>query len=265
MVLHPRQERILALIEADGSARTMDLAGALDVTDETIRRDLQTLSEHGLVQRVHGGAASLRGRARLRTFTERRSQRVAQKQAIAEVALGLLEPGQTLAFDSSTTAFEVVSRLNSRPHRVLTNAHPVAHQIIDLPEIELVLFGGIYEAKTQTYIGPEESFQPLSKHRIDWAIISCVGLDPERGASEGFEQQALFKEQLVRHADRLLLLADSSKIGVCSDYFFCPPSNITRLVTDDGIEDSQRAALEAAGITVVTPQRQTPHPLALTP
>ena len=111
MLAPERQQQILTLLEERGTVRTIDLAEEFQVTDETIRRDLQNLAENGQLSRIHGGASSLSGRPKLQSFMERRSINVDRKRAIALAAVELIQPGRTYAFDSSTTVFELVSSL----------------------------------------------------------------------------------------------------------------------------------------------------------
>lgn len=250
MLATERHRKILSYLEAKGTARTVDLAEALQVTDETIRRDLQLLAESHLVGRVHGGATSLKGTVQLQSFTERSSIKVEQKKAIAAAAREQIEPGQTYAFDSSTTAFEMVCSLPDLNYRVVTNAYAVLHHMARMENVELISTGGRYHPKTQTFNGGD-SLRTLRRHNINTAFISCVGLDPRRGASEGFEAQAGFKETLVQLAEKVVLLVDSSKLGNCSEYFFAELADLSTLITDDGADSTQVEKLRSEGCEVI--------------
>lgn len=231
MLAPERHRKILALLEERGTVRTMDLAEALEVTDETIRRDLQVLADEQQLTRVHGGASSLNGRPKLQSFTERRALQVDQKKAIARAALEWIQPGKTYAFDSSTTGFELVCALPDLPLRILTNAYAVIDHVIRMESIELISTGGRYHSKTQTFIGGE-SYAALRRHNINTAFVSCIGLDPEQGPSEGFEEQAIFKETLIQMAESVVLLVDSSKLNRRSEYFFAGFNHLSTIITD---------------------------------
>lgn len=235
MLAQERQHQILALLEERGTVRTIDLASQFEVTDETIRRDFQVLEETRQLTRIHGGASSLSGRPKLQSFTERRTVEVDKKQQIARSALEMITPGKTYAFDSSTTAFALVSILPDLPYRVITNAYAVMDHLIRYENVDLIFTGGRYDQKTQTFIGGN-SHKLLRRYQIHTAFISCIGLDVVRGASEGFEQQAIFKEHLVEIADEVVLLADSTKLGKQSEYFFAGLSHIDRIVTDSNAD-----------------------------
>ena len=250
MLAQERQIRILTLVEERGTVRTIDLAEEFQVTDETIRRDLQLLGDSHQLTRVHGGASSLSGRPKLQSFSERRILEVEKKQRIASAVLDLVEPGKTYAFDSSTTAFALVSILPDLPYRVVTNAYAVIDHLVRLDNVDLISTGGRYDQKTQTFIGGN-SFNALSRYQIHTAFISCIGLDVNRGASEGFEQQAIFKESLVEIADEVVLLLDSTKLDRQSEYFFAGLHQLSKIVTDSGADPHYVNLLRNRGCTVV--------------
>jgi len=251
MLAQERQLQILTLLEANGTVRTTDLAEEFQVTDETIRRDLQVLADGGQLTRIHGGASSLNGRPSLHSFTERSGINVEKKRQIARASLEWIQPGRTYAFDSSTTANEMVRLLPDLPFRVITNAYSVIGPLLDREQVEIVSTGGRYHPKTQTFVGGE-SYHSIRRHNIDRAFVSCIGLDLDRGAAEGFQEQALFKEMLVEAAEETVLLVDSSKLGQRSEYFFASLENISQIITDGGIRPEQLDSLQRAGCSVVT-------------
>ncbi len=213
----------------------MELAEQFGVTDETMRRDLQTLAENQLLIRVHGGAKSFGGNSSLQSLTERNTINTEKKKLIAREALKYIESGKTYAFDSSSTVFALVSILPREPIRVITNAYSVINQMVAMDYIDLHATGGRYHAKTQTFVGGN-SVEILSRHNINTAFVSCVGLDLERGVSESFEQQAVFKEQLVKYAERVILLVDSTKFNTRADDFFAKLDRIDLMITDSEVD-----------------------------
>lgn len=252
MLALERQQQILTLLDEQGTVRTIDLAERFAVTDETIRRDLQQLASSRLLTRIHGGASSLNGRPKLRSFSERRNSQVEAKKAIANAALEWIHPGLTYAFDSSTTAFELVCMLPDLPYRVVTNAYAVLDHLVRLEQVELITTGGRYHLKTQTFVG-SESLATVRNHNINIAFVSCIGLDPQRGASEGFEEQAGFKQVLVNMAEQVVLLVDSSKVNRRSEYFFAGIESFSHIITDSDIDSKTLERLKAhCPVTVAT-------------
>ncbi|MGJ8640121.1 MAG: DeoR/GlpR family DNA-binding transcription regulator [Opitutaceae bacterium] len=247
MLAQERHQQILSLLEERGTVRTIDLADEFQVTDETIRRDLQVLADEKQLARIHGGASSLSGRPKLQSFSERSNLNIDSKNAIAMAAVELIQPGRTYAFDSSTTAVALVSALPDLPYRVVTNALAVIEQLTSKESIELISTGGRYHSKTHTFIGGD-SINTLRHHHIHTAFISSIGFDIERGASEGFQQQATFKQRLVQFAEEVVLLIDSSKFYQRSEYYFSEVERITRIVTDNKISAALASEIRAKGI-----------------
>lgn len=253
MLAPERQQHILTLLEERGMVRTVDLAEEFQVTDETIRRDLQILANSQQLSRIHGGASSLNGRPKLQSFTERRLLEVEKKESIARAALDFIQPGETYAFDSSTTAFALVTMLPDLPCRVLTNAYAVIDHLVSSEQMELISTGGTYHPKTQTFISGD-SYGMLRRHNINCAFVSCIGLDIHRGPSEGFEQQAVFKETLILMAQKVVLLVDSTKFKQHSEYFFASLRDITEIITDCGADPEFVEDLRTQGCTVTIAQ-----------
>ena len=135
------------------------------------------------------------------------------------------------------------------PYRVVTNAYAVLEHLIPLDNVELISTGGLYEPNTHTFVG-RESLDTLRRHNIHTAFISCIGLDPQRGVSEGFEQQAQFKERLVQFAEEVVLLMDSTKFNRRSEYFFAALDQVSRIITDRDADAATVATIRAAGIEV---------------
>lgn len=253
MLASERQQQILVLLEETGTLRTIDLAEKFQVTDETIRRDLQALAESHMISRVHGGAKSLSGRPTLQSFAERRALQVEKKTAIARAALDLIQPGRTYAFDSSTTGYELVCALPDEAFRVVTNAYAVIDRLVTKEHVDLIATGGRYQPKTQTFIGAE-TVHTLRRHNINTAFVSCIGLDLDKGASEGFEDQALFKETLMDQAEEVVMLVDSSKFDQRSEYFFANLKDISLFITDSDADPKFIASLREKGCAVTIAQ-----------
>ena len=250
MLVNERHEQILNLLEKHGTVRTIDLAEAFQVTDETIRRDLSALSEDGKLLKVHGGASSLSGRPKPQSFIERSLQNPQEKEAIAKEALKLVEPKKTYAFDSSTTAMSLVTILPDDELRVVSNAFAVFEHLAPKQDIELISTGGTFHKKTRTFVGGN-TLQSLRRHHVDITFISCIGFNYKAGAGEGFEAQATYKELLVSHANEVVMMIDSSKFGRQADYYFASCEQIRRIITDNKIEPEAAKTIRDMGIELI--------------
>ena len=250
-MLPPERHRFILerLAEAD-SVRTVELAGALDVTDETVRRDLELLEQRGELVRIHGGAVKVEKVREDLTLTERQLVNRELKSAIAKQAAERIQPNETIFLDASSTALTLAEHLPDFHLTVLTNAHNVVTALADREGLDLISTGGIYEPRSRSYIGlPAEG--TLRKFNIDRMFFSCNGVHVERGVSESNSRQAAFKERVIACSEEICVLADSTKIGVKSSFFFAQMSDLTTLITNPGADPDVLAAMEGLGIEVL--------------
>jgi len=225
------------------------VARHLGVTEETVRRDFEKLEAEGALLRSHGGAVKLEAMRREFPAKERAAQNADEKLKIARAAAARIQAGQTILFDASTTAQQVAKLLPDQPLTVLTNALQTALILSEKPAIDVVLLGGNLLASSQSCTGWAAE-QMLELQRIDTAYISCRGLDAERGPSEATEEQARLKRRVVSHADEVCLLADGSKAGTSSSYFFAKNADLDLWITDRAPAPQFREALAEQGMRI---------------
>src|SRR5690606_29055145 len=189
MLALERHRQILELLDRHGSVRTVDLADRLQVTNETIRRDLERLEAEGMLKRAHGGA--IRTSAidiRERSFDERNVENLEAKQAIAQAAVNLVEAGDSIFVDASSTALQLVLALGDLPLRLITHSLYVAEVLRHKANIELIMVGGRLDRTSRAFLGPE-TILALQRYRVDKAFCSGNGIEPGLGASEINEDQ----------------------------------------------------------------------------
>lgn len=230
MLAVDRHRLILARLEESGSVRTIDIAQELNVTDETIRRDLEKLEKDNLVQRTHGGAIKLQSPMKDRSFEERSIQNISAKQRIAREALSLIKPGDRIFVDASSTALQMAKIIPNMHLVVMTNSSLVAQELAVHPDIEIIHSGGMLDRQSQSYVGPA-AIATMRRFRVDKVFFSGNGIDAMRGISEINESQAYIKEMIIPRSGSAILLADPSKLGVNSTYFFARCEEINTLVT----------------------------------
>lgn len=249
MLALERHRRLLDLLNKKGGVRTAEVARTLGVTEETVRRDFEKLEAEGALLRSHGGAVRLEPMRREFPAQERLEQNVAEKIRIARAAAARIQPGQTILFDASTTAQQVAKLLPDQPLTVLTNSLQTALLLTEKPAIHVAVLGGNLMSSSQSCTGWSAE-QMLELFRIDTAYISCRGLDPDRGASEATEEQARLKRRIVECVGEVCLLADASKTGTSSSFFFAKVSDIDLWITNKAPTQSTRAALAAHGVRI---------------
>ncbi len=249
MLAAERQHQIMTAISSNGSVRTKEIAKRLNVTDETIRKDFEALERRGLIVRSHGGA-QLRSRViKDLSLTERQLMNREAKQAIAKAAVKRIQPDETIFLDASSTALTLTQFLPDFHITVLTNSHNVISALSEAKNIDLISTGGLFEPRSRSMIGliAERTLKRYNIHRM---FFSGNGIELKRGISEGNSRQASFKEHVIENAEDVCFLADASKIGQRSSFFFAECDQLTSLVTTKDADSSILEALEQLGVEV---------------
>lgn len=250
MLAIERQQRILALLNGNGSLRTVETAESLGVTDETVRKDFELLEKRGELIRIHGGASrpeKIRGDL---PFNERQAIRRVEKLSIAKLAASRIQANETIFLDASSTVLTLTEFLPDLPLTVLTNALNVLTALAERPNLDLMCTGGLYDAKSRSFIGltAEKSLQRYNIHRM---FLSGSGLHPERGVSESNSRQAAFKERVIANAEDVVLMADHSKLGRKASFFFAEVADLSCLITDKEADPEWIEELQGRGVEVL--------------
>lgn len=244
MIVDERRSKILRIAEESGFVSLQRLIAEVGASESTIRRDLEFLDAAGLIQRTRGGASFL-GDSHS-DFDARKSRASKEKQQIARRTAELISPGETVLLDGGTTTLEVARHLTGKSLQVLTNSLPIASLLMNRAEVELIFIGGYVYPKTGVALG-EQSVEALRRMHATRLVMSTGGI-----TSEGlFNSNALLVEterQMIRAADRVTLVADSSKFGQRALSHLCALDDVDEIVTDEGVSGEWRTAMEAAGL-----------------
>jgi DeoR/GlpR family transcriptional regulator of sugar metabolism len=240
-----RQERILAELRRNGAVRVSDLTELLGVSDMTIRRDLEQLTGEGVARKVHGGAV-LAGQVAFEPGFAAKSQ-LAQpaKQAIAERAAALIQPGAAIALSAGTTTWALarsVARIAGLT--VVTNSTTVADVITSLDtsnQVTVILTGGV-RTPSAALVGPVADRTIASMH-VDQLFLGVHGMDPRAGFTTPNLAEATTNRALVESARDVVVLADSSKWGVVGLADIGPLTIASTVITDDGLNGEARRVL----------------------
>jgi len=254
MYAEERQQAMAELVTQRGRVSVADLAVEFGVTTETIRRDLDTLEGLHLVRRVHGGALPADSFTVLEAgLSDRGLSNPDEKRRIAEAALAFLPAGDAaVIFDAGTTTIQLAAMLPA-DHRIiaLTHAIPIAARLADQPNVEVHLLPGRVRDTTQAAVGAE-TVSALARVRAEVAFVGTNGITVEHGLSTPDHAEAATKSAIVASARRVVVLADSSKIGEERTVRFAELADIDVLVTDVGADPVQVTAFRDAGVHVVT-------------
>ncbi|EAM3559534.1 L-fucose operon activator [Salmonella enterica] len=228
-----RQQAIVDLLINHKSLTTEALATRLNVSKETIRRDLSELQTQGKVLRNHGRAKYIHRENQDSgdPFHIRLKSHYAHKADIAREALAWIEEGMTIALDASSTCWYLARQLPDIPIQVFTNIHPICQELGKRERIALISSGGQLERKYGCYVNPSLISQ-LKSLDIDLFIFSCEGID---GGGDLWDSNAInadFKSILLRRASQSLLLIDKSKFNRSGEARIGHLDDVTHIVSD---------------------------------
>ncbi|AMM22031.1 D-beta-D-heptose 1-phosphate adenosyltransferase [Frondihabitans sp. PAMC 28766] len=255
-----RHDSITELLRVEGRVVVADLAARFDVTTETIRRDLDSLEQAGLLQRVHGGAvASGHTSVSELSFDERQGQQTPGKAAIARAAAHLVPPTfvGSVAIDAGTTTAAVAAELASwqpseagRLLTVITNAVPIAAMLQHSPHIDLRLLGGRVRGLTSAAVGTA-TVEQVAALRPDIAFVGSNGISAGFGLSTPDELEGAVKTAYVRAARRVVAVVDSTKHGAEALTRFARLDEVDTLITEVAPPADLAGALAESGVEVI--------------
>ncbi len=253
MYAEERQQAIAGLVTQRGRVAVTAVAEHFGVTTETVRRDLAVLERAGMLRRVHGGAVPAGALTYVETaLSERHGTRGEQKRKIAAAALDLLPgaDGSLLLDGGSSTAALAELLPGDRRLFVATHSVPLAARLSTMPGVSLYVVGGRVRGLTQCAVG-EQAIATLADLRVDVAFLGANGITADHGFSTPDEAEASVKRAMIRAGQRVVVLADSSKLGREHLVRFAAPADVDVLVTDADVDPTLVARLEDAGVEVV--------------
>lgn len=255
MLVEERRQRVLGLISRQGFASLAELAQAIQVSESTLRRDLDYLDHRGAIRRTRGGAVYLNEEGVLPALEERVARQIDEKRAIARAAAARVRDGDAILLDGGTTTLEVARLLVGRPLQIVTNSLPIANLFASSRETDLILLGGYIYPRTGVALGPLTT-RMLPDVHVHQAVMSVGGLTA-RGL---FNSNLLLVEterEMMRCADEVVVVADHTKVGRQALAFLCELSAIDTLIVDGELTPDQRALLEQADVRLLVAGEHT--------
>ena len=259
MLGETRRQHIIDLLRQrkTGAVSIVELSQELRVSEMTIRRDLDFLEKKDLLRRVHGGAVAFTLEEPGTPFHERTSEADFQKKAIAQVAARLVRDGETIILDAGTTTRELARNLVGRNKlTIITNNIPVAEVLAQYPKINTILLGGILKHIEVCTVGSMVK-QSLSYLTADKFFLSAAGISLKRGITDPDMAEVEIKQAMMRAADEIILLADSTKVNIAALVQIAQIREINKWVTDDNAPPEIVAAFESEGVEVITPSSES--------
>jgi DeoR family transcriptional regulator of aga operon len=245
-----RRRAILNTLNREGRVLVKALAEEFQISQITIRKDLEVLQERGLLHRTHGGALTPHnGALSDPSVQEKEKLYRAEKTRIAQAAVRLVEEGQSILLDSGTTTMAIARTLRHfRKLTVITNAINIAAELANT-EIEVILTGGTVRKNSVSLVGPlaEETLSHLS---ADILFLGVDGFDTRLGLSTPNLQEAKVNRVMVEISQRVVAVCDSSKFGRRSLSTIVPPNAVHQVITDKRISKTDIQNLKDAGVAI---------------
>lgn len=245
MLVEHRRAKLLEMVRERGFALLPDLVKELNVSESTVRRDLEHLEETGSAKRTHGGVFYTGISPKLPHFDERQAGEWDKKRAIAARAAELIQDGETVLLDGGTTTYEVARRLVGRSLQIVTNSLPVANLFASNANADLVLVGGYVYPRTGVSLGPYAN-EMLASINVRRTILSVAGVN-ERGFYNSNLLLVETEQAMMRAADEVIVVVDSTKFGRQSLAHLAPLDAVHALVVDNQLDQVWRDKVAASG------------------
>lgn len=238
MLAAERRREIIKLINNKGIVHVAELGNTFEVTEETIRRDLDILQSNNQLKRIHGGAVSLQTEETDLSFDTRKEKNVNEKKEIAIKAAKFIQPGDTIFLDASSTSLFLARELDSTKNiTIITNSIRIVYELADNTNINLISTGGILNPKTLSLVGPLAN-QSISKYFADKLFASCKGISIEHGATDSYDLEIEVKKRMIKQAREVIIMADHSKFNEIGLTRFASLDNINKIISDSRLSKS---------------------------
>jgi DeoR/GlpR family transcriptional regulator of sugar metabolism len=245
-----RQRYIIEQIEKTGSVNVIQLARAMDVSEMTIRRDLNELERIGLVRRIHGGAVSARGRSYEPPLTLRTMQNRPVKQMLGKYASEMVVEGDCIAFDVGSTTYEVAANLmNIHNITIITPSIPIAQLFFDRSDVRLIMPGGVVRPGETSMVG-DLARRNLELLFYDRLFLGVGALDSNAGLTEYNMEDAEVKKVMIKNAKEIILVADASKFEKIAFTFVAPLKILHHFITNEEPPKALLLALKNSNVTI---------------
>jgi DeoR/GlpR family transcriptional regulator of sugar metabolism len=250
MLTAERRQLILERLRLDGRVVATELSRELDVSIDTVRRDLRELADGGHVRRVHGGA--LPPVVGARPYEVRREQATGAKQAIARRTESMLQDDQVILLDAGTTTLEVARSLRPTLRAtVITNSPAIATVLAEHPQVEVAMLGGTLAKEARALVGAA-TVEALRSIRADVLVLGVCSLHPEIGITVLELEESYVKRAMVASAADVIAVSAADKLGSAGPYVVAPITELTHMVVERSLEDEEIEPYRRLGIEVVT-------------
>jgi len=246
-----RQEQIRTLVENEHRISVSRICELFRVSEATARRDLETLSQEGKIQRVHGGAIKLQHAPPEEPFFERYTVQLEDKKRIGFSAAGLVNDGDTVFLGSGTTVYEVAKNLRTKKDlTIITNSLLVIQELIKDDEITVVIIGGILRKSEYSFIG-HLAEQALKELRADKVIMGIRAISLDQGLTNDYLPETMTDRAIMGMGKELIIVADHTKCERVSTAFVAALDKVDYLITTEETPETFLLSIKDMGIKVL--------------
>ncbi len=240
-----RSERRMAVLEYlnhEGTASVAVLSKKFNVSEMTIRRDLDWLEDRGHLRRVYGGAMATSLASFALAFQAKAERFPEEKKRIGQAAAEMIKDGESVILDAGTTVLQMAKHLRDRRITVVTNSLQVLLELISVTNVDILVIGGIFSRSALATIGPHVG-EFLKGICADKLFLGVEGVDVSNGLTVPDVIEAHSKKCLIQSAHRVYVLADHSKLGKSALHTIVPLSSVEAIITDNGAPEEIVARL----------------------
>lgn len=246
-----RRKCILDIMKEKGFGIVAELASHFNVAEETIRRDLQKLEDSGLIVRTHGGAVLYDKDLPVLTSEVRETLNKEGKMAIAKEAAKLIENGDIIFCDASTTAYFLSREMKGmKDITVITNSLRIINELSGKEDINLVCTGGSFNPNNKSFIGKMSIEATAGAYAADKCFLSCNGVLPELGILEKNQEEAVIKKHMCDNSKDVFVLCDKTKLGRTRLNIVAPINRAKMLITDVDQDNEITKSIEEKGVQI---------------
>ncbi|WP_261302853.1 DeoR/GlpR family DNA-binding transcription regulator [Paenibacillus andongensis] len=246
-----RRMTILNHLEMEGKVQVHHLSEMLNVSTETVRRDLDRLEKEGKLRKVYGGAVKMRIELVEPPFLRRAQMMKPEKAGIGKLAASLVQDGETIMLDNGTTTIEILPYLKDRTNvTLITHSVPILNLAMEMFRGRIIFAGGEVNMECQAVTGSLTD-QLLDQFKVNKAFISVGGISLADGITDFHLAEAIISRKMMQRAEEAILVADHSKFGMSTFAKVSKLEDISMLITDPGCSKEWIDTIEALGIEVL--------------
>ena len=246
-----RRTKIIEKIDREGKVKVSELSKLFNVSEVTIRNDLAQLEKKNLLIRAHGGAMKFQRAGIDYELDIKAKKNHLQKKAIGKLAASLIKDGDIIILDSGTTTLEVAKNLHTISNlTVITNSLNIAGQLVEYPEIKVIMLGGILRRKSLSLVGIN-AIESFKNYYCDKVFMGVDGIDSEYGISTPNVDEAFLNNIMINNSREVIVVTDSTKFKNRSFTYIAPIEKITTIVTDENIPEDEKEKIESIGVNLL--------------